>query len=43
VESATDLSALVTIQKQGNARNADAIWDLRVGDAVLPDAFVVLP
>ena len=43
VESATAISALVTIQKQGNARNADTLWDLRVGNAVLRDAFVVLP
>jgi lysyl oxidase len=43
VESATAISALVTIQKSGNARNADTVWDLRVGNAVLSEAFVVLP
>ena len=43
VESSTAISAIVTIQKQGNPRNADTVWDLRVGDAVLRDAFVVLP
>ena len=43
VESPTAISALVTVQKSGNARNADTLWDLRVGNAVLRDAFVVLP
>lgn len=43
VASSTSMSALVTVQKQGNPRTADTIWDLRVGDAVLRDAFVVLP
>jgi hypothetical protein len=43
VESSTAISAIVTVQKQGNPRNADTVWDLRVGDAVLRDAFVVLP
>jgi hypothetical protein len=43
VASASEITAIVTIQKQGNARNGDTIWDLRVGDAVLPDAFVVIP
>ena len=43
VESSTAISALVTIQKQGNPRNADTVWDLRVGTGVLRDAFVVLP
>lgn len=43
VESSTAISAIVTVQKQGNPRNADTIWDLRIGDSVLRDAFVVLP
>jgi hypothetical protein len=43
VESSTAISAIVTIQRQGNARNGDTLWDLRVGDAVLRDAFTVLP
>lgn len=43
VESSSAISAIVTVQKQGNPRNADTTWDLRVGDAVLRDAFVVLP
>ena len=43
VDSPTAISALVTVQKSGNARNADTVWDLRVGDGVLSDAFVVLP
>ena len=43
VDSSTAISAIVTIQKQGNARGGDSSWDLRVGDAVLRDAFVVLP
>ena len=43
VDSSTAISAIVTIQKQGNARSGDSSWDLRVGDAVLRDAFVVLP
>ncbi len=43
VESSTAISAIVTIQKQGNPRNADTVWDLRVGNGVLRDAFVVLP
>jgi hypothetical protein len=43
VESSSAISALVTTQKQGNPRNADTVWDLRVGDGVLRDAFVVLP
>jgi hypothetical protein len=43
VESASAISAIVTIQKQGNARAGDTVWDLRVGDGVLRDAFVVLP
>jgi hypothetical protein len=43
VESSTAISAIVTIQKQGNARNGDTLWDLRVGNGVLRDAFVVLP
>jgi hypothetical protein len=43
VESSTAISAIVTIQKQGNPRNGDTVWDLRVGDGVLRDAFVVLP
>lgn len=43
VESSTAISAIVTIQKQGNPRNGDTTWDLRVGGAVMRDAFVVLP
>jgi hypothetical protein len=43
VASSSSISALVTIQKQGNPRNADTVWDLRVGTAVMRDAFVVLP
>ena len=43
VESSSTISAIVTVQKQGNPRTADTIWDLRVGDGVLRDAFVVLP
>jgi hypothetical protein len=43
VESSSAISAIVTIQKQGNPRTADTVWDLRVGDGVLRDAFVVLP
>jgi hypothetical protein len=43
VASSSSISALVTIQKQGSTRNADTVWDLRVGTAVMRDAFVVLP
>ena len=43
VESSTAISAIVTIQKQGNPRSGDTVWDLRVGDGVLREAFVVLP
>jgi len=43
VESSTAISAIVTVQKQGGGRNADTTWDLRVGTAVMRDAFVVLP
>ena len=43
VDSPTAISALVTVQKSGSTRNADTVWDLRVGNAVLSEAFVVLP
>ena len=43
VDSPTAISALVTVQKSGSTRNADTVWDLRVGTAVLSEAFVVLP
>jgi lysyl oxidase len=43
VTSSSEITADVTIQKQGNPRNADTLWDLRVGDAALPNAFTVLP
>ena len=43
VASSSSISAIVTIQKQGNPRSADTIWDLRVGTGVLAEAFVVLP
>ena len=43
VDSPTAISALVTVQKSGSTKNADTVWDLRVGTAVLSEAFVVLP
>jgi hypothetical protein len=43
VESATAISALVTVQELGSTKNADTVWDLRVGNGVLSEAFVVLP
>jgi hypothetical protein len=39
----TRIDAILTISKRGNPRNPDTLWDLRVGDAVLPDAFLVIP
>jgi hypothetical protein len=41
VQNASTMTALVTVKKGKVA--ADAIWDLRIGSAVLPDAFIVVP
>jgi hypothetical protein len=41
VQSSTTITAVVTVKK-GNT-SGDTLWDLRVGNAVLSDAFSVLP
>jgi hypothetical protein len=35
------ISATVTVKSGGN--RSDPVWDLRIGSAVLPNAFEVLP
>ena len=41
VLDANTIVATVTIKNGGSSR--DRVWDLRVGSAVLPNAFTVLP
>jgi hypothetical protein len=42
VQSDTRITATVTVRKRGGNK-PDHVWDLRVGDAILPDAFTVDP
>jgi Lysyl oxidase len=42
VHDATTITANVTVKSKGGAKG-EPVWDVRVGSAVLPDAFTVLP